>query len=76
MSVRRRPHTSAIPAEQFSDEELASRSQSLYQIGLVRLDQGDFEAATDAFADLTVYTVDVSGATDLAGNTMAPVSWM
>jgi serine/threonine-protein kinase len=42
---------SAIPEEQFSDEELASRSRSLYQIGKVRLDQGDSKSAVAGFVE-------------------------
>jgi tetratricopeptide (TPR) repeat protein len=41
----------SIPEGRFGDDELASRSQSLYQIGAVRLDQGDAGAATAAFAE-------------------------
>ena len=41
----------SIPEEQFSDDELASRSQALYQIGSVRLDQGDSESAVGAFVE-------------------------
>lgn len=42
---------SSIPEDQASDDELASRSQALYQIGKVRLDQGDSESAADGFAE-------------------------
>ncbi len=41
----------SIPEEQFSDEELESRSQALYQIGDVRLDQGDSQSAVGAFTE-------------------------
>jgi len=41
----------AIPEDQFSDTELASRSQALYQVGSVRLSQGDSEGAVGAFAE-------------------------
>jgi len=40
---------SAIPEESFSDDELASWSQALYQLGEVRLEQGDSEGAGAAF---------------------------
>jgi len=42
---------SSIPEEHFSDDELANRSKSLYQIGKVRLDQGHSEAAFSAWAE-------------------------
>ena len=42
---------SAIPEDQFTDDELSSRSQALWQIGKVRLDQGDSESAVTAFAE-------------------------
>jgi tetratricopeptide (TPR) repeat protein len=41
----------SIPRDQFTDAELASRSQALYQIGSVRLDQGNSPAAVAAFAE-------------------------
>jgi len=41
----------SLPEDQFSDEELASRSQSLYQIGSVRLDEGRSAEAVAAFAE-------------------------
>jgi tetratricopeptide (TPR) repeat protein len=42
---------SSIPEDQFSEDELASRSKALYQIGKVRLDQNDSESAVKAFAE-------------------------
>lgn len=41
----------SIPEYQLSDEELMSRSRALYQIGSVRLEQGDSEAAVGAFTE-------------------------
>jgi serine/threonine-protein kinase len=41
----------SLPEDQFSDEELTSRSQSLYQIGGVRLDEGRRAEAVAAFAE-------------------------
>lgn len=38
-----------LPADQFSDEDLSSRSQALYQIGQVRLEQGRLPEAGRAF---------------------------
>lgn len=41
----------AVPAETLSDEELLSRSKALYQIGSVRVAQGNLEAATKPFEE-------------------------
>jgi serine/threonine-protein kinase len=40
-----------LPEEEFTDEELANRSQALYQIGTVRLQEGRSGEAADAFAE-------------------------
>jgi serine/threonine protein kinase len=42
---------SSLPEGQFTDDELQSRSQALYQIGSVRLDQGNSAEAVGAFAE-------------------------
>lgn len=41
----------ALPEEDFSEEELLSRSQALYQIGSVRLNEGKADAAVSAFEE-------------------------
>ena len=41
----------AVPASELSGEELLFRSQTLSQIGQVRMDQGDLPAATQAFEE-------------------------
>ena len=41
----------ALPEEEFSDQELSSRSQALYQIGEVRLTQGDAVEASAALRE-------------------------
>ncbi len=41
----------AVPAAELSGEELLFRSQTLSQIGQVRMDQGDLPAATEAFEE-------------------------
>ena len=41
----------SLPEDQFSDEELTSRSQSLYQIGNVRIEEGRSAEAVSAFAE-------------------------
>ena len=41
----------ALPEEEFSDQELSSRSQALYQIGAVRLLEGDAVEAGAAFRE-------------------------
>jgi serine/threonine-protein kinase len=42
---------SSLPAGQFSEDELLSRSQALYQIGSVRLNEGHSAEAVEAFRE-------------------------
>ncbi len=42
---------SSLPQELFSDDELQSRSQALYQVGKVREDQGNFPEARAAYEE-------------------------
>jgi serine/threonine-protein kinase len=42
---------SSLPEDQFTDEELLSRSQALYQIGSVKLDEGNSGEAETAFRE-------------------------
>jgi len=42
---------SSLPEELFTDDELQSRSQALYQVGSVRLDQGSSQEAKVAFEE-------------------------
>jgi serine/threonine-protein kinase len=42
---------SSLPQELFSDDELQSRSQALYQVGKVREDQGSFPEALAAYEE-------------------------
>ena len=41
----------AMPVDEFSVDELASRSQALYQLGQVRLEQGDLPAADSVLTE-------------------------
>ena len=41
----------ALPSERLSDDELALRAQALYQLGDVRVSQGDFDGARRAMAE-------------------------
>ncbi len=41
----------AVPAEDLTDDEIYRRSQALHQIGDVRVDQGDLDAALEAYRD-------------------------
>ena len=41
----------AVPAEELSDDELAGRSQALYQLGDVRIQQGNLPEARKAFEE-------------------------
>ena len=49
-----------LPTESFSEGELLSRSQALYQLGSVRLDQGDLPAADSAFQESLRLAADLS----------------
>jgi serine/threonine-protein kinase len=51
----------ALPEEELSDEELFRRSQSLTQIGEVRIGQGDLPAALKAFEGSLALAKDLAG---------------
>lgn len=50
----------AVPEGDLSDQELLSRSQALHQIGSVRFDLGDFEAANAAFRQSLALSIDLA----------------